>query len=400
MRNLIINLFISFLLLFSIPCIAQTCQPTFINGCSNKYIDSVYVEGYLQNIESYGTGCTGTSPNYTTVYPDSICWRSSFFHDFKITHSDSNMFFSVFLDQNGDGVFNSWEIIHGGSMLQGTNVVSFSHQFLIPLNPQPGPILKLRIIAADSIGTFGNAACAQYNEGECEDYVIKKGINNYWGGNTLGMGSCGCVCKIYSPNTTYGCDSVINPINNAVYYSNTSYEDTLVNQYGCDSIVLYHFDINKFNNNYISHQFNTLTNNANMASYQWYNCNTQSIILGETAKTYTLSQAGNYACIVTDTTGCSDTSACYSFWPLEIDDLDRVNRINYSPNPTDGIVNIQFENSSSKKINIYDLQGRLVMNATTSQKNYKLDLSNIPKGIYIFKTVINGKNIYDKILKL
>lgn len=55
---------------------------------------------------------------------------------------------------------------------------------------------------------------------------------------------------------------------------------------------------------------NVATANQNNAIYQWLDCdNGMSEIQGETGQTYTASQAGNVACVVTFN-GCADTSAC------------------------------------------------------------------------------------------
>jgi len=53
----------------------------------------------------------------------------------------------------------------------------------------------------------------------------------------------------------------------------------------------------------------TLTSNQSNATYQWMDCNTNSIIDGATLQSYTATINGSYACIITN--GCAiDTSTC------------------------------------------------------------------------------------------
>lgn len=58
------------------------------------------------------------------------------------------------------------------------------------------------------------------------------------------------------------------------------------------------------------------------------------------------------------------------------------------PNPTSGFLTI--ENCKSAEMSLYSIDGKLQYSATISQEQFRLDVSNLPKGIYAL--VINGNS--------
>jgi len=73
------------------------------------------------------------------------------------------------------------------------------------------------------------------------------------------------------------------------------------------------------------------------------------------------------------------------------------NKINISPNPTNGIFNIQFTGFENKdfEVVIKDLTGRTILKS----KNNIIDLTNKTAGIYIVKIMIDNKIYESKIIK-
>ena len=74
------------------------------------------------------------------------------------------------------------------------------------------------------------------------------------------------------------------------------------------------------------------------------------------------------------------------------------------PNPTAGILNIQFEKNSLEEgfVQIIDLRGRIVQrrNLPSGQQNHELFLSYLPAGIYFIKITEKGMPVRtDKIIK-
>ena len=49
-------------------------------------------------------------------------------------------------------------------------------------------------------------------------------------------------------------------------------------------------------------------------------------------------------------------------------------------------------------VGVYDIQGRMVDNDTSSSTHYRVSLSHEPKGVYVIKAICNGKMIVKKIV--
>ncbi|MCB9359846.1 MAG: CotH kinase family protein [Flavobacteriales bacterium] len=56
------------------------------------------------------------------------------------------------------------------------------------------------------------------------------------------------------------------------------------------------------------------------------------------------------------------------------------------PNPTNGILNIVFENNEDTEFEIYNLLGNRVYTSTTSGQQFQINVANWSKGIYLIKT--------------
>ena len=82
--------------------------------------------------------------------------------------------------------------------------------------------------------------------------------------------------------------------------------------------------------------------------------------------------------------------------------LENINiyEFNVFPNPSNGIININFPNLVSEKlvnIEIIDLSGQLLFNNTSMTKKITLDISKLPPAYYILKLNIDDNQIYKRI---
>lgn len=77
------------------------------------------------------------------------------------------------------------------------------------------------------------------------------------------------------------------------------------------------------------------------------------------------------------------------------------NEINIYPNPTSGKFNIEFGNSSSGKVTVFDALGKVVSenNITANSGNLNLNLSDYPAGIYFVKVNAGEEIIMKKLIK-
>ncbi len=69
------------------------------------------------------------------------------------------------------------------------------------------------------------------------------------------------------------------------------------------------------------------------------------------------------------------------------------------PNPTNGIVNLEFTNHNITQIMIYDLTGKTMIEKINIQQNEMLDLSSFVSGIYIIKIQTDNEIFTTKIVK-
>jgi hypothetical protein len=107
----------------------------------------------------------------------------------------------------------------------------------------------------------------------------------------------------------------------------------------------------------------------------------------------------------------TSTASASSTW--EIDDVvisgirpvgiseKPVNEFRIYPNPSDGMVNLKFNNTERKQVEIYSILGNSVYSVTANRASAQIDLSGLEKGIYFIKiSDQNGSNPITKKLIL
>jgi Secretion system C-terminal sorting domain len=180
-----------------------------------------------------------------------------------------------------------------------------------------------------------------------------------------------------------------------VYNFPGSYLDTLIANNGCDSIVITNFT---FRNSSINigttlSGSTIFSNSAINTTHQWINCNTNTPIIGANVRVYIATANGNYAVIVTDQFGCSDTSACVSITSVGIAKIVANNKISIYPNPNNSVFTIATDFNT--EITIYDALGREVMKQNINAGKTIIDLNKEITGVYYIKM----KNAQSQITK-
>ena len=128
-----------------------------------------------------------------------------------------------------------------------------------------------------------------------------------------------------------------------------------------------------------------LTTSATGVTYQWYLNGT--IIAGATSQSYTATVfPGNYTVMVTNTAGCSATSA--TFIATGIQEHVSATTLSVFPNPNNGIFDLSISTAAEQdyELNVYNALGQVV---------YAQKLSNVSGTLH--KTVdiaINGSGVY------
>ena len=196
---------------------------------------------------------------------------------------------------------------------------------------------------------------------------------------------------------TNSCNTVnINGIN----YSETGiYQQIFVNTVGCDSTLNLQVTISPLNSA-ISVQDNFFSASDSTASYQWLNCETGEIIIGENNWQFVATSAGSYAAIITKD-NCSDTSACIV--TLRVNEIiDRNDKITIYPNPSSEFIIVNtLQRHSKLSAELSDVSGKLIAKKSVENaKQFELDIRSLYSGVYLLSiTREDGKRTVHKIIK-
>ena len=190
-----------------------------------------------------------------------------------------------------------------------------------------------------------------------------------------------------SSSSVTACDSYVWLQNNMTYTSSGVYVDTIPNAAGCDSILTLNLTINTLDLTISLVNDSLVSNDANATAYQWVNCDSNNVnIAGATNAGFQPLYSGNYAVILTNG-ACVDTSACQNIVINSTKENRNTSSITIFPNPTSGQVYIQLEGISSTKetIQVYSLEGELILDEVVNSSQIELDLSSFVRGIYLVK---------------
>ncbi len=140
----------------------------------------------------------------------------------------------------------------------------------------------------------------------------------------------------------------------------------------------------------------TIKANLEGATYQWINCTNNQTIPGETNQTYTASEDGLYAVIITYN-GCADTSECVQVENVGLTE-NAIITIKLFPNPV--IKNLTIKaNSTIESIELLDLSGKVILSEISNSKTILLDLDTLKSGMYLVRFKTNGQFVTRQFVK-
>jgi Ig-like domain CHU_C associated/Secretion system C-terminal sorting domain/SprB repeat len=128
-------------------------------------------------------------------------------------------------------------------------------------------------------------------------------------------------------------------------------------------------------------------------TYQWIDCgNGNAPIVGQTAATFTATQPGNYAVIVT-LNSCSVTSDCELTTGVS---SVQENTIRLYPNPNNG----QFTVASSEDgvLEVFSMTGQLLLHQTISNGETSVSLSGQARGTYLVRVTCGENTTHKRIV--
>ena len=176
------------------------------------------------------------------------------------------------------------------------------------------------------------------------------------------------------------CDGDSLVVGSNTYNQSGTYVDTF-GLVGCDSIVTTEITISHIESEIIQ------LNNTLQADIQTGNPLTYLWSTAETTSSISITGNMDYWLIVADINNCISDTAYYSVSHTYIDD-DLQNSFVLFPNPSTGLVNIQFINSGSTELILNNVLGEKVLSKRIEQKGLVstvIDLSNYANGIYFME---------------
>ncbi|MBL4754534.1 MAG: T9SS type A sorting domain-containing protein [Flavobacteriales bacterium] len=243
------------------------------------------------------------------------------------------------------------------------------------------------------------SACTTFTWLDGNTYTSSSDTNTYTisGGAVNGCDSI-VTLDLTILTTSYGadvqnaCGSLTWLDGNTYTSSNTTATYTLSNAAGCDSIVTLNLTINVPD---ISVTVNdpSITANETGAFYQWLDCNNSfALIPGESGQNFSPTTNGDYAVEVT-INGCTDTSTCITLSNVSTSIKANIlfEDVTISPNPTLGLLQLNFGKLSEISIKVLTIGGRLIyMQENINTSTYQMNLEELP-GVYVLEISSQGE---------
>lgn len=149
---------------------------------------------------------------------------------------------------------------------------------------------------------------------------------------------------------------------------------------------------------YITTNNFVLTAMPSLSTYQWINCDSNTVVAGQTSQQFTVTKNGNYAVVVTQGT-CVDTSICINVTGLGIQQLGNDSYVQLIPNPANEKVIIS-STLELKEVSILNVFGSVVYDEkVNTSKQVQLSTTGLAEGTYLVKLAgINGLVSYKKLV--
>lgn len=263
-------------------------------------------------------------------------------------------------------------------------------------------ITKTVVINGHTTSTISLEACEQQNSPSGLYTWTSSGQFMDTIQNAVGCDSVITVNLTINNNTTNtispsACNSYTAP-DGQIYTQSGTYTAVIPTVESCDSTITINLTINELNNA-VTQTDLTLTATQIGAQYQWIDCANGNIpIVNETNQTFTAQTNGSYAVIVT-TTDCSDTSECIQISNVGIMEASK-DLLQLFPNPTSDYLTIKTNQAMYFDINVLDVNGKIILTKTQNKNEATIDVSTLPKGLYMLRVTSQNFNITNRITKM
>ena len=196
-------------------------------------------------------------------------------------------------------------------------------------------------------------------------------------------------------------DSYISP-SGQVYMTTGMYNDTIINASGCDSVITLDLTFNTIANTLVTNGGNVLSINGNPigTTYQWIDCNGNTILPGETNEDFYPNYNSTYAVIINNN-GCIDTSACVTVSKIGLEEVS-ASDVSMYPNPiTNNTLNIKTGVYSNNGIHIIVRNNLGVVLREYHMNGYETQIL-LPdyNGLLFVDVIIDNKRITKKLIQI
>jgi|GEM_PF-1451717 len=137
-------------------------------------------------------------------------------------------------------------------------------------------------------------------------------------------------------------------------------------------------------------------------AYQWYL--NGAPVTGATDQIHTPAQTGDYSVEVTNADGCATISASIAYMVVATEHIEGVEYFEVFPNPFNDFIDIEIKNDNSETfyVKIVDIRGEILQEQeiySTGSYATRLNVANLPKGIYLVQISNDKGQIIKKIAK-
>jgi ELWxxDGT repeat protein len=195
------------------------------------------------------------------------------------------------------------------------------------------------------------------------------------------------------------CQKYISPSGRYTWNESGTYNDTIPNDTGCDSIITISLTINHLNNT-VTVAGSGLQVVYGGGQYQWVNCLQGDVpVSGAVYQSFTPLSPGTYAVIINDK-GCVDTSDCYAVMANDLPENESRSGITLYPNPTTGNFTIDLGKVYSEAlITLTSSDGQIIRRERAkNSREIEMEMDE-PAGIYLVKVLVEGRDTIFRVVK-
>lgn len=287
--------------------------------------------------------------------------------------TNSSMISSAFSTMNS----SSW-LLDGGCHGSAGTWFTLSHSLLIRMN----------LPSCTSSNTINEIACDSYTWGENGETYTASGVFTELSTNSLGCTHTEILNLTINSSTSTNiikesCETYTWPVNEITYDQSGTYSYITTNIDGCVHTETLDLAINTVHASIQQdgQGLYAITTPVDVNSVAWYNIQgDKTWLMSGNSLTFLPRFDCSYFIVVEDEFGCIDTSDVYNFGEF----ARRIGFIETSPNPTNGTLNVKFENAKHQFVKLLLINGKGVKfdEFISTDNELDIDISKYPSGIY------------------